>query len=81
MQNKSRQSLEKNLSARHLLRFVGDVKSEFKKVVWTSKEELKVYTQVVVVTTFVCGMLVFFADLVIKNVLEAINFALRVFGG
>lgn len=61
--------------------FVGEVKTEFKKISWTGKEELQVYTKVVVLATIAFGMLVFFADLAIKNTLEAINVILRVFGG
>jgi preprotein translocase subunit SecE len=59
--------------------FVGEVKSEFKKINWTGKEELQVYTKVVVLATIAFGMLVFLADLAIKNTLEAINTILRVF--
>ncbi len=39
--------------------FVGDIKSEFSKITWTSKQELTVYTKIVVGATFIFGMLVY----------------------
>ena len=73
------------LSVRALLKrffgFFGDVKAELRKISWTNREELRVYTKIVVLTTFVFGMMVFFADLFIKNALEAISYVLRIIGG
>ncbi len=60
---------------------IEDVKTELKRVTWTSKEELQVYTKIVVGATFTVGMLVYTTDIVIKTALETINFVLRAFGG
>lgn len=57
--------------------FIGDVKSEFKKINWTSREELLVYTKVVVATTFFFGISIYVADLVIQSVLMGLNAIIR----
>ena len=64
-------------SRKQALNFVGDIKSEFKKVSWTSAEELKVYTNVVVTGTFVFGMMVYFMDLIFQNCISGLNVILR----
>ncbi len=53
--------------------FVGDVKAEFKKITWTSKEELIVYTQAVVGATFALGLGVYVVDLAIQTSLWALG--------
>lgn len=52
---------------RKAFEFVGDIKSEFTKISWTSKEELTAYTKIVVGATFIFGMLVYMSDLVIQR--------------
>lgn len=64
---------ESQLSAQGLVEFVGDVKSELKKITWTSSDELRVYTKLVVGMTFVIGMLIYFWDLIIHFVLNFLN--------
>jgi len=49
--------------------FFGDVKAELFKIDWTDKEELKVYTRIVVIATFVLGLCIYGMDLLIRNVL------------
>ena len=61
--------------------FVGDIKSEFKKISWTSKDELKVYTKVVVGGTFIFGMMVYAMDLIIQTALKTLNFVLTFITG
>ena len=56
-----------------IFNFVGDIKSELKKVTWTSKEELQLYTKIVVMATFLCGMGIYFVDLFIQGLLATIN--------
>ena len=65
------------MSGQQALNFVGDIKSEFKKVTWTSPEELKVYTNVVVTGTFLFGLSVYFMDLFFQNCLAGLNAILR----
>lgn len=63
------------------INFVGDIKSEFSKVSWTSQEELKVYTKVVITATFLFGMAVYFMDILIQTTLGGLNMALRMITG
>ncbi len=71
-------SFEQSKQAANFLR---DVKSEFNKITWTDKEELKLYTKLVVGATFICGMSVYFADLLIRFSLETLEkVALLIFG-
>ena len=69
------------LEGRKVINFVGEVKQELKKVDWTSQEELKSYTKIVLVSTFVFGMFVYFIDLIIQGFLGAINLFVKFFIG
>ena len=60
MENKKVKSME-GYTAKGAFDYLEDIKAEFKKVSWTSREELQVYTKVVVGATFVFGMSVYFA--------------------
>ena len=61
--------------------FLTDIKSEFMKITWTPKEELKAYTKIVVGATFICGMGVFFMDLLIQTLLSGTETVLRLIFG
>lgn len=61
--------------------FVGGIKEELQKINWTSPEELKVYTQIVVVTTFLFGMGIYFVDLLIQICLNGLGMIARLFAG
>jgi preprotein translocase subunit SecE len=65
------------INGKKAIEFVGDVKQELKKVDWTSKEELKVYTKIVLASTFLFGMLVYIIDLVVQGVLGGISFLVK----
>jgi preprotein translocase subunit SecE len=52
--------------------FVQELKEELKKVSWTTKNELKLSTQVVVGATFLFGLGIYLFDLVIKGALDFI---------
>jgi preprotein translocase subunit SecE len=47
--------------------FLGEVRSELRKVAWPSRKEVISYTIVVLVTSFVITMLVWGMDYVIRN--------------
>jgi preprotein translocase subunit SecE len=53
--------------------FVGEVKDEFGKITWTSPEELRTYTKIVVVATVLLGMGIYLIDLSIQGVLNALG--------
>lgn len=57
--------------------FFGDVKAEFKKISWTSPEELKTYTKIVVLATFFLGIGIYCIDLLIQSVLNGLNVFVR----
>jgi preprotein translocase subunit SecE len=52
---------------------IREFKDELKKVSWTTKEELKLFTKIVVGTIFTFGLGIYFADLVIKGFLQLIG--------
>lgn len=81
MDDKKTQVQKDSFSVKKIFNFVGDIKSEFKKITWTDKEELKVYTKVVVSFTFVFGMAVLFADIMIQKCLAGLNIAIRLITG
>ncbi len=53
--------------------FIGEVKGEFHKISWTSQEEVKAYTKVVVACTFLFGIAIYGMDVVIQTVLQGLN--------
>jgi len=70
---KTRSVQQSKISGRQVIGFVGDVKSELKKISWTTKDELMAYTKVVVIGTFVFGMLVYVVDLFVRGGLGGIG--------
>jgi preprotein translocase subunit SecE len=63
------------------LEFVGEIKDEFSKITWTSPEELKTYTKIVVGATFFFGIGIYAIDLVIHSVLTGLALAIRLITG
>ncbi len=61
--------------------YAEDIKTEFKQINWTSKEELKTYTQITVGATFLFGMMIYFADLVIQSTLGLLTYIVRLIAG
>lgn len=76
-----RSKAAKVISGKKAFDFVGDIKTELKKVSWTNREELKVYTKVVVGVTFFFGLAVYFADVCIQYGLAGLNTVLRLITG
>ena len=63
------------------LGFIRDLKEELRKINWTTKEELKFCTKIVVGATLFFGLGIYGVDLVIKGALELIALAARfIFG-
>lgn len=63
------------------LSFISELKSELKKVSWTTKSELLSATKIVVLAMFGFGMGIYLVDLLIKGALEAIKkIAFFIFG-
>ncbi len=78
--NSRSQAASKNPGA-NAFNFIGDVKAELKKISWTTKEELQVYTKIVVVATFVFGMMIYLIDLVVNGCLGGIGTLFRMIIG
>ena len=53
--------------------YIHGVKEELKKVTWTSKDELKTFTKVVILSTLLFGFGIFCVDMVARHFLVAIN--------
>jgi preprotein translocase subunit SecE len=81
MDDKRAQPQTEKISEAGIVNFVGEIKSEFSKVSWTTKEELRAYTKIVVGATFVFGLGVYFMDLIIQTSLDTLNFAIRFITG
>lgn len=58
-----------------------EMKGEFGKMSWTSPEELRTYTKIVVAMTFFLGMGIYVMDLAIQFVLNCLSFLMRLVGG
>lgn len=61
--------------------FLGDVKGELSKINWTTADELRTYTKVVIASTFCFGMGVYLADLMIQLLLGTLESTIRLIGG
>lgn len=73
--------IESSFNVQKVRDFVGDIKSEIHKVHWTSREELLAYTKIVVITTFLFGMAIYFVDMMIQGSLSALSYLLSLVAG
>lgn len=64
---------ERAVPAKQMQQFVTDVKDEIQKITWTNREELIIYTQIVVVATFLFGMAIYLWDLIIQAALAGLH--------
>ncbi len=83
--NHSRTNAEMNAHAaqkrKRTFAVIQDLKEELKKVSWTTRDELKFSTKMVVGTTFFLGMGIYFIDLVIKGCLDLVTLVVHfIFG-
>lgn len=74
-------SKESPATLKNVQDFVGNVKTEIKKITWTNFDELWFYTKVVVWTTFLFGMGIYIADLTIQLSLSIIEWGIRLITG
>lgn len=81
MDDKKSQTQPQPMTGKSFFNFIGEVKQEFKKITWTEKDELKVYTKVVVAFTFLFGMSVLFCDVIIQQALTGLNGFIRLITG
>lgn len=76
----------RNVSAASVKKFkprewIEGIKQEIKTIHWTSPEELRTYTKVVVGATFFFGMGVYFVDLLIHGALNFLTWMSRLLVG
>ena len=76
METRGKDSAKKARS-RDLVHFVSEVKQELKRVDWTTKEELRATTRIVVSCIFLFGFSVYCTDLVLRSLLGSINFLVK----
>ena len=82
MENKKRSSVkDREATPSKVVKFLVEIKQELKKVTWTSREELLVYTKIVVGATFVLGLGIFLFDIVIQNLLGSLEALTRLIIG
>ncbi|WP_220716070.1 preprotein translocase subunit SecE [Candidatus Rhabdochlamydia porcellionis] len=62
------------LKKKSTLSYIQGIKEELKKVSWTTKEELILSTKVVIAVTFICGVGIYFVDLLVKGSLDFISY-------
>ena len=63
------------------LNYVRELKEELRKVTWTTKEELALFTKIVVGATFVLGIGIYMADLVIKGFINGFGVLIHLIFG
>jgi preprotein translocase subunit SecE len=61
--------------------FLRELQKELKKVSWTSKEELKVFTKIVLLATLFFGFGIYLIDLILRSGLNVISFIFRIIFG
>lgn len=70
---------EDQLLKKHKTRdYIEEVKGEFNSITWTSKDELRLYTQIVIGSTFFLGLGVYLIDLSIQTVLNSLTWLTRI---
>lgn len=61
--------------------FLENMKAEFKKIQWTEDQSVQVYAKIVVVATFLLGMCIYLADIVIQKMLFVVDAVFRLLFG
>ncbi len=61
--------------------YLKEVQQELKKVSWTSKEELKFSTKVVIGSVFSFGIAIYLVDIAVKGALDTLSYLVRMIGG
>lgn len=59
------------------LGWMSGIKGEFKKITWTSKDELRAYTKIVVGATLAVGLGIYVLDLLVQGALSSLGLLVR----
>lgn len=73
--------MKTSFSLKGAFRRLEDLKAEFVRIQWTENGKVMDYAKVVVLATFVCGMILYIADLVVQRSLLGISAILRLIFG
>lgn len=74
-------TVETTFTKRRLRDLIEDLKAELKNITWTTRDELLLYTKLVVASTFVFGIGIYLIDLAIQGSLNALNWITRLIAG
>ena len=74
------QKITKLSSSKKKGKFFQEMKDELKKVSWTTKEELRLCTKIVLIAIFLLGLGIYGIDLSIRFVLDGIGSLLKLLG-
>lgn len=77
----SKKRAQAALKNRDRVQWLQGLKGELKKVSWTSREELKLCTKIVVGSTICFGLGIYVVDLVVKGFLDGIHVLTRIVFG
>jgi len=69
------------ISLKKAFRRFEDVKAEFFRIQWIEEGSVVNYAKIVILATFVCGMLLYIADLFVRGVLAGFDGFLRMIFG
>ncbi len=72
---------KKAVSFKKAFRRFEDVKAEFFRIQWTEEKEVFHYTKIVLLATFISGMLLYIADVIAQQGLSGISFLLKMILG
>ena len=61
--------------------FLAGIKEELKKVTWTTKDELRTSSKIVICATFLFGIGIYVSDLIMKGALDGIARLVRAITG
>jgi preprotein translocase subunit SecE len=68
-------------SMKRAFRRFEDLKAEFFRIQWTEEGNVSDMAKVVVLATFVCGMVLYIADLIVQRALIGVDGVLRLIFG
>jgi len=77
----SKQTYDAPVTSRKAQSFLSDVKGELQKISWTTPDELKAYTKIVIAATFAFGIGVYLVDIFIQMFLGALESTIKLIGG
>lgn len=77
----SKQAYDAPVTSKKAQSFLSDVKAELQKINWTTPDELKAYTKIVIAATFAFGIGVYMVDIFIQVFLGALESTIKLIGG